>query len=364
MRIAQVAPLYESVPPVLYGGTERVVSWLTEALVDLGHDVTLFASGDSVTNARLVPVCERALRLDADCKDSLAHHLLMVEHVFAHAAEFDLIHSHIDYIHFPLARRADVPCLTTLHGRLDIPDLVPVYQTFREQPLVSISHSQRAPLSWANWQGTVHHGMPQDMLTFGNGEGKYLAFLGRVSPEKGLDEAIKIACRAGIPLKIAAKIDPTDRLYFEQKIKPLLKCSLVEFIGEIGHDEKNAFLGNATALLFPIDWPEPFGLVMMEALACGTPVIAYRQGSVPEIIKDGVVGFIVSDAEAAADAVSKIGQIDRRRCRSYFERYFSDQRMAAEYLTIYQRLLRKKPAALTIDDGVLSWTDLAPNTTT
>ncbi len=364
MRIAQVAPLYESVPPVLYGGTERVVSWLTEALVRLGHDVTLFASGDSVTNARLVPVCARALRLDPGCKDSLAPHMLMTEQVFSHAAQFDLIHWHIDYIHFPLARRSDVPCLTTLHGRLDIPDLVPIYQTFREQPLVSISHSQRTPLAWANWQGTVHHGLPQKTLTFRSGEGKYLAFLGRVSPEKGLDEAIKIASRAGMPLKIAAKIDPVDRAYFEQEIKPLLKCSLVDFIGEIGHDEKNSFLGNAAALLFPINWPEPFGLVMIEALACGTPVIAYRRGSVPEIIKDGVVGFIVSDAEGAAQAVNKIDQIDRHRCRNYFERYFSDERMAAEYLTIYQRLLRKKPTALTIDDGVLSWTDLEPNTTT
>jgi len=364
MRIAQVAPLYESVPPVLYGGTERVVSWLTEALVGLGHDVTLFASGDSVTNARLVPACPRALRLDPECKDALSHHVLMTEQVFSQAEEFDLIHWHIDYIHFPLAKRSDVPSLTTQHGRLDIPDLAPIYQTFRRQPLVSISHSQRAPLPWANWQGTVHHGMPRKALTFRNGEGKYLAFLGRVSPEKGLDEAIKIACRAGMPLKIAAKIDPVDRSYFEQQIKPLLRCSLVEFIGEIGHDEKNSFLGDAAALLFPINWPEPFGLVMIEALACGTPVIAYRRGSVPEIIKDGVVGFIVSNTEGAAQALSKINEIDRRRCRDYFERYFSDERMAAEYLTIYQRLLRKEPTALTLDDGVLSWTDLAPNTTT
>ncbi|MGB2602621.1 MAG: glycosyltransferase family 4 protein [Candidatus Sulfotelmatobacter sp.] len=364
MRIAQIAPLYESVPPCLYGGTERVVSWLTEELVRLGHEVTLFASGDSVTNARLLPACPRALRLDPNCKDPLAHHILMMERVFSEAADFDLIHSHVDYIHFPLVRRTDVPCVTTVHGRLDIPDLVPIYQTFREQPLVSISNSQRAPLPWANWQGTVLHGIPRQSLTFCQEEGKYLAFLGRVSPEKGLDEAIKISCRAGIPLKIAAKVDQADRAYYENRIKPMLKCRLVEHIGEIGNDEKNAFLGNAAALLFPINWPEPFGLVMIEALACGTPVIAYRSGSVPEIIKDGTTGFIVDDADGAVEAVSKLNHIDRRSCRQHFERHFSDERMAADYLTIYQRLIRRGPSALTVDHGVLSWTELLPNTTT
>jgi glycosyltransferase involved in cell wall biosynthesis len=364
MRIAQVAPLSESVPPRLYGGTERVVSWLTEELVRLGHSVTLFASGDSVTNARLEPVCAKALRLDEQCQDRLAHHILMMEEVFSQAANFDLIHFHLDYIHFSLARRTQVPCLTTLHGRLDIRDLVPIHQTFREQPLVSISHSQRAPLRWANWQGTVHHGMPRRLLTLREGKGKYLAFLGRVSPEKGLDEAIRIACRAGIPLKIAAKVDQADQTYFEQQIKPMLNSSLVEFIGEIGTDEKNAFLGDATALIFPIDWPEPFGLVMIEALACGTPVIAYRCGSVPEIIDDGVVGFIVSNAEEAVDAVNKVQQIDRHDCRRHFERYFSDERMARDYLNIYQRLIRRNTAALALSNGVLGWTDLVPNTTT
>ncbi|MFY9741880.1 MAG: glycosyltransferase family 4 protein [Candidatus Sulfotelmatobacter sp.] len=364
MRIAQVAPLSESVPPRLYGGTERVVSWLTEELVRTGHDVTLFASGDSVTNASLVPVCSRALRLDEECQDRLAHHILMMEEVFSQAADFDLIHFHLDYIQFPLARRAQVPCLTTLHGRLDIPDLVPIHETFREQPLVSISHSQRAPLLWANWQGTVHHGMPQRLLTPREGNGKYLAFLGRVSPEKGVDEAIRIARRAGMPLKIAAKVDQADKVYYEQQIKPMLNCSLVEFIGEIGTEEKNDFLGNAAALIFPINWPEPFGLVMIEALACGTPVIAYRSGSVPEIIDDGVVGFIVSNSQEAVDAVNKLDQLDRRDCRRHFERYFSDERMARDYLTIYQRLIRKKTSALALSNGVLGWTDLVPNTTT
>jgi glycosyltransferase involved in cell wall biosynthesis len=364
MRIAQIAPLYESVPPRLYGGTERVVSWLTEELVRLGHEVTLFASGDSVTNARLMPVCARALRLNPECQDALAHHLLMVEQVFERAEDFDLIHSHLDYLHFPSARRAQVPCLTTLHGRLDLADLVPVFHEFREQPLVSISQAQRAPLSWASWQGTVHHGMPRRLLSFKEGSGNYLAFLGRVSPEKGLDEAIKIACRAGMPLKIAAKIDKADRAYFEGTIKPMLKCGLVEFIGEIGHDEKNDFLGNAAALLFPINWPEPFGLVMMEALACGTPVIAYRLGSVPEIIEDGIVGFIVDDVQGAVDAVGKLKQINRRNCRNHFERHFTDERMARDYLTIYRRLIRKDLRQLAVTDGVPSWTDLAPNTTT
>lgn len=364
MRIAQVAPLYESVPPVLYGGTERVVSWLTEELVRLGHDVTLFASGDSVTNARLVPVCPRALRLDAGCKDPLARHLVMTERVFQEAPAFDLIHFHLDYIHFSMARRSPVPCLTTLHGRLDIPDLVSVYQTFRDLPVVSISSAQRAPLPWANWQGTVLHGMPKKSLKPGQGSGKYLAFLGRVSPEKGVDEAIDIAMRSGMPLKIAAKVDPADVRYFETCIKPLLNNGIVEFIGEIGHDAKSAFIGDAAALLFPICWPEPFGIVMIESLACGTPVIAYRRGSVPEIIEDGVTGFIVADSDAAVAAVKDIGKIDRQMCRKHFERHFSDQRMARDYVNIYQRLVRKTSSAIAIEDGVLSWTDLVPNTTT
>ncbi len=364
MRIAQVAPLYESVPPRLYGGTERVVSWLTEELVRVGHDVTLFASGDSVTNANLVPVCPRALRLDSRCQDPVARHVLMMENVFQKIADFDLVHFHVDYLHFSMSQRTTVPCLTTLHGRLDIPDLVPLYQTFRNVPLVSISDSQRAPLPWANWQGTVHHGMPRQSLTMGSGKGKYLAFLGRVSPEKGLDEAIQIACRAGMKLKIAAKVDPADRAYYENQIKPLLNHSLIEFIGEIGNDEKNEFLGNAAALLFPIRWPEPFGIVMIEALACGAPVITYPYGSVPEVIEDGVTGFIVDNVDQAVGAVKRLEQIDRLSCRKQFEMQFSDERMAAAYLKIYEKLIRKQSTALTLDDGVLSWTDLVPNTTT
>jgi len=364
MRIAQVAPLYESVPPLLYGGTERVVYWLTEELVRLGHDVTLFASGDSVTNARLVPICPRALRLNAQCKDPVAHHVVMMEEVFREAANFDLIHSHVDYLHFSLSRRSEVPCLTTLHGRLDIPDLVPLYQTFRELPLVSISDAQRTPLPWANWQATVRHGMPRKALTLKQGDGKYLAFLGRVSPEKGLDEAIEIARRSGLRLKVAAKVDPADLEYFENRIEPLLDDDHIEFIGEIGNSEKNDFLGNAAGFLFPIQWPEPFGIVMTEALACGTPVIAYRSGSVPEVIEDGVTGFIVEDADGAVDAVNHLREIDRWNCRKHFEPNFSDERMARDYLNIYSKLIRKEPTVITLGDGALSWTDPVPNTTT
>jgi glycosyltransferase involved in cell wall biosynthesis len=364
MKIAQVAPLYESVPPVLYGGTERVVSWLTEELVRMGHDVTLFASGDSVTTGRLVPVCPRALRLDAQCKDAVAHHVVMMEQVFQEASNFDLIHCHVDYLHFSLSRRTNTPCLSTLHGRLDIPDLDPLFQTFREMPVVSISDAQRRPIPWANWQGTVLHGMPRQLLRMREGRGGYLAFLGRVSPEKGVDEAIEIARRAGIPLKIAAKVDPADRSYFERQIQPLLEGKFVEFIGEIGHDEKNDFLGNAAALLFPIRWPEPFGIVMIEAMACGTPVIAYRQGSVPEVLQEGITGFMVSDCEAAVQAVKRLDEIDRRICRKHFEMHFSDQRMARDYLAIYHKLTRAETPALTLDDGVLRWTDLQANTTT
>jgi glycosyltransferase involved in cell wall biosynthesis len=364
MRIAQIAPLYESVPPRLYGGTERVVSWLTDALVRMGHEVTLFASGDSVTTAQLAPMCPRALRLDPQCKDAVSHHVLMMEQVFSDAANFDLIHSHVDYLHFSLSRRSSTPCLSTLHGRLDIPDLVPLYQAFREMPLVSISNAQRKPLSWANWQGTVQHGMPRKSLELRRGSGGYLAFLGRISPEKGVDEAIEIARRSGMKLKIAAKIDPADLAYFNDRIKPLLKGELVEFIGEIGHDEKNAFLGEATGLLFPIRWPEPFGLVMIEALACGTPVIAYRHGSVPEVLEDGVTGFIVSNMAGAVDAVKRLSEIDREVCRNYFDLNFSDERMAIEYTAIYEKLVRAEPSTLTINDGVLGWTDLLPNSTT
>ena len=362
MRIAQVAPLYESVPPRYYGGTERVVSWLTESLAALGHEVTLFASGDSVTNARLVPACKRALRLDPECVDPLVHHLLMVEQVFARADEFDLIHFHIDYLHFPRSKRARTPCLTTLHGRLDIPDLVPLYREFMQLPLVSISDAQRKPLPWANWMGTVHHGMPLKSLAFHPAAGKYLAFLGRVSPEKGLDRAIQIAIRSGWNLKVAAKIDRNDQDYFEAKIKPQLKHPLVEYIGEIGKSEKCDFLGNAAALLFPIDWPEPFGLVMVEALACGTPIIAYPFGSVPEIVVDGTCGFLVHNVEEAVSAARRLEEIDRRDCRTHFELNFTSDRMAKEYLQIYEQLVHPKSASMSVEEGVLNWMEVESQT--
>jgi glycosyltransferase involved in cell wall biosynthesis len=359
MRIAQVAPLYESVPPVLYGGTERVVSFLTEELVRMGHDVTLFASGDSITKARLVPISDQALRLDPKCEDQLAHHVLMLERVFSEKRNFDIIHFHIDYLHFPLSRREKVVNVTTLHGRLDIPDLQPLYQVFPEMPVVSISDSQREPLPNINWQGTVYHGMPQDKYPVFEGGGKYLAFLGRISPEKGLDQAIEITKRAGMPLVIAAKIDKADQQYFDNVIKPLLDNHLVEYVGEIGYPEKFDFLGNAAALLFPIDWPEPFGLVMIEAMACGTPVIAYPYGSVPEIMKEGVSGFIVPDAQSAAAAVKNVDKVDRKKCREYFEKRFTSARMAEDYLAIYERLIKGQSAPIPHSEGALSWTKSA-----
>ena len=339
MRIAQVAPLYESVPPQCYGGTERVVSYLTEALVRQGHEVTLFASGDSVTAARLMAPCPRPLRLDPECRDPLAHHILLVEQVLQHAPRFDLIHWHVDYLHFPVSRRQSTPHVTTLHGRLDIPDLVPLYQEFSDMPVVSISDAQREPLPWLNWQGTVYHGLPEELYTFQPEPGRYLAFLGRISPEKRVDRAIAIARRLGMDLKIAAKVDPVDRDYFKAVIAPLLREPLVEYVGEIGEGEKDDFLGQAAALLFPIDWPEPFGLVMTEAMACGTPVIAYRRGSVPEILEEGVTGFMVDDLDGAVRAAERLPLVSRLRCRQQFEARFSAARMARDYLTLYRRLV-------------------------
>jgi glycosyltransferase involved in cell wall biosynthesis len=364
MRIAQVAPLYESVPPKMYGGTERVVSWLTEELVGAGHDVTLFASGDSLTQAQLVSTSAQALRLDVGCIDQLARHVVMLEKVFSERNNFDLIHFHTDYLHFPLSRHEQLTQLTTLHGRLDIPDLVPVFQAYPEMPVVSISDSQRAPLPWVNWKGTVLHGLPEYSLDFYGGSGKYLAFLGRTSPEKGLDRAIAIAKRAGIPLKIAAKIDRVDRDYFETCIKPLLENPLIEFIGEIGNTEKNDFLGNAMALLFPVQWPEPFGLVMIEAMACGTPVIAFPHGSVPQVMKHGVSGFIVRDIESAARAVNNIDSIDRKSCRRHFEQHFTSARMARDYLKIYRQMVSGEAEEIAMPDGALSWTKLTLPTST
>ncbi len=364
MRIAQIAPLYESVPPRLYGGTERVVSWLTEELLREGHDVTLFASGDSLTNARLVPVTPRALRLDSQCVDPLAHHVNLVEKVVQYKDEFDIIHFHIDYLHFPISRREALPQLTTLHGRLDIPDLVPLYREFNEMPVVSISDSQRLPLSWLNWYGTVHHGMPKNTLKPYSEAGKYLAFLGRVSPEKGLDSAIEIALRAEMPLKIAAKVDRADKEYFESQIKPLLQSDLIEFVGEISDSEKNKFLGEALAFLFPINWCEPFGIVLIESMACGVPVVGYPLGSVPEIIEDGVSGFLVDNVGEAVDAVKKISMIDRRKCREAFEVRFSAQRMAQDYLSIYQRIAKPESETIALTDGDLRWMKLEPPSST
>jgi glycosyltransferase involved in cell wall biosynthesis len=342
MKIAQVAPLYESVPPKYYGGTERVVSYLTEELVRQGHEVTLFASGDSVTQAHLVAACPRSLRLDDQCVDQLAHHIVLLEQVFRQASAFDIIHFHIDYLHFPLSVRQTIPHVTTLHGRLDLPDLLPLYQAFPSMPVVSISNSQRLPLSWLPWLGTVYHGLPTDLYTFQETSGTYLAFMGRISPEKGVDQAIAIARRVGMPLKIAAKVDRSDREYFQEVIQPLLDNTLVDYVGEVGENDKGAFLGGASALLFPIDWPEPFGLVMIEALACGTPVIAYRGGSVPEVLEDGVTGWVVEGVEAAAQAVARLPTISRARCRQAFEEHFSAPRMAQDYVRIYQQMLTER----------------------
>ena len=341
MRIAQVAPLYESVPPKYYGGTERVVSYLTEELVRRSHDVTLFASGDSVTKAHLVAACRRSLRSDKHCQNQMAHHFVILERLFQRAAEFDIIHFHIDYLHFPLSRRELITHVTTLHGRLDIPDLVPLYQEFQDMPVISISNGQREPLRWANWQATVYHGLPVEMYRFREKPGNYLAFLGRVSPEKRVDRAIEIARLVGMPLKIAAKVDPVDKDYFESVITPLLSNSLVEFVGEIGDAEKDEFLGNAYALLFPIDWPGPFRLVMIEAMACGTPVIAYRGGAVPEVIEQGHTGFVVEGLQNAVDAVRRISNLSRKRCREVFAKRFTTTRMAHDYVQIFERLISK-----------------------
>lgn len=342
VRIAQVAPLAESVPPRFYGGTERIVSYLTEELVALGHEVTLFASGDSRTRAVLHASCPQALRSDKTCRDPLAWHIAMLEQVMQAAADFDVIHFHLDWLHFPTFRRQEVPFVTTLHGRLDLPELQPLFSEFRELPVISISDAQRQPIRWANWLGTIHHGLPEFSLTPSTGNGDYLAFLGRISPEKRPDLAIRLALSSGRRLKIAAKLDKVDEAYFATVVKPLLDAPGIEFVGEIGEREKAEFLGKASALLFPIDWPEPFGLVMIEAFACGTPVIAYRRGSVPEVVEDGVTGFIVDDDASALAAINRIGTLDRGRIRREFERRFTSRRMAEDYLAHY-RLLTEPP---------------------
>jgi glycosyltransferase involved in cell wall biosynthesis len=341
MRIAQVAPLYESVPPQLYGGTERVVSYLTEELVAEGHEVTLFASGDSTTAAKLVPSCPRALWRDPSCRDPLPHHVRLMELVFADVSRFDVIHFHTDFLHFPLLRRHPCPSVTTLHGRLDASDLSPLFSEYMDVPLVSISDDQRRAVRWANWQATVHHGLPTGLHSFREEKGQYLAFLGRLSPEKRVDRAIEIARRAGMPLKIAAKIYPEEREYYRMIVEPLLQQSrsFVEFIGEVGGSAKDEFLGNAHALLFPIEWPEPFGLVMIEAMACGTPVVAFRCGSVPEVMKDGVSGFVVSDVDEAVAAVGRIAGLSRRMVRQFFDERYQVSNMAKAYLGAYRRLV-------------------------
>jgi glycosyltransferase involved in cell wall biosynthesis len=345
MRIAQVAPLMESVPPRLYGGTERVVSYLTEELAALGHDVTLFASGDSVTRAALDPACGQAIRLDPTCRDSTAPHLLMLERVARRAREFDIIHFHTEWLHLPLFSRLDVPFVTTLHGRLDGRESRTMLGEFGRTPLVSISDAQRKPAVDANWLATVHHGLPSDLLaaTPETGSG-YLAFLGRISPEKQPDAAIRIALASGRRIRIAAKVDPADEAYFQQAVLPLLGSPRVQFLGEIGEAEKSEFLGNADALLFPIAWPEPFGMVLIEAASCGTPVIAFGCGSVPEVIEHGVTGFIVHDEAEAIAAVGQLPTLSRAGVRNAFQSRFTSRHMAEKYLDLYAALARKAPA--------------------
>ncbi len=339
MKIAQIAPLIESVPPRLYGGTERVVSWLTEELVAQGHDVTLFASGDSKTSARLHPVVPRALRLDG-IHNSVPYNLIMLDQVARRMADFDILHFHIDFFHYPIFRNMAQRTVTTLHGRQDLPELPDVYRAFPGMPLVSISDHQRKPVPPVNWMGTVYHGLPESLFREGSGRGDYLAFLGRICADKGPLDAIEIARRAGMRLRIAAKIDPVDRDYFEHVVSPVLARSPhVEFIGEIDDSGKQAFLGNATALLFPIRWPEPFGLVMIEAMACGTPVVAFRQGSVPEVLEDGLTGFAVDTADQAVAALAHLGELSRTAIRARFEERFSAPAMARDYCAIYRRLM-------------------------
>jgi glycosyltransferase involved in cell wall biosynthesis len=338
MRIAHVSPLFEAVPPKLYGGTERVVYSLTEELVAMGHDVTLFASGDSITSATLAPMRREALRLDPTVIDWIATYMRMIELIYRRADEFDILHFHIDYFPLALFSRQRTPFLTTIHGRLDIAEFKEIYELYPDTPFVSISNSQRKPIPRMNWTRTVLHGIPAKLLTPQPVAQSYLAFLGRISPEKGIDKAIRIAARAGMKLKIAAKVDNADKKYFEAEIKPLLSQGHVEFIGEIDDSQKPAFLSGAHALLFPIDWPEPFGLVMIESMACGTPVIAFNRGSVPEVMDDGLTGFIVNSEDEAVAAIDRLGELDRTKVRRQFDRRFTARRMAQDYLDLYGEL--------------------------
>jgi glycosyltransferase involved in cell wall biosynthesis len=351
MKIAQIAPLIESVPPRFYGGTERIVSYLTEELVALGHEVTLFASGDSITAGNLVPCVPKALRLDASVIDPIPYYMLMLDRVAQHADAFDILHFHIDQFHFPLFRHIAGRTMTTLHGRQDLPDLKPLYLGFADMPLVSISHAQRRPIPNAHFAANVYHGIPIDRLTpQSHPRGGYLAFLGRIAPEKRPDRAIKIARALGIPLKIAAKVDRVDEGYFREVVAPLLEGPGVEFIGEINEQQKNDFLGEALALLFTVDWPEPFGLSMVEAMACGTPVLAFRCGSVPEVVDDGVTGFIVDTMEEALTVLPRVIALDRRAVRRRFEERFSATRMAKDYASVYRSMLKRAQATQTSDD--------------
>jgi glycosyltransferase involved in cell wall biosynthesis len=348
MRIAQVAPLYERVPPVLYGGTERVVAYLTDELVRMGHDVTLFASGDSETGARLVPACPRALWRDPDVRDTLPQHVRLMEMVFQDVARFDVIHFHTDWLHFPLLRRHHVPSVTTLHGMVHPHDLRALFEEYRELPLVSISNAQRHPIPGANWRATVYHGLPRNEFAFAPGGGGYLVYLGRMSPEKRVDRAIEVARRAGMPLKIAAKIYPEERSYFDEVLQPQIRAAgpQVEFVGEVDQEGRQQLLGGAVAFVFPIEWREPFGLVMIESLACGTPVVAWRRGSVPEVLEDGVTGYVVDDLDAAVEAVGRIGRLSRARCRQAFEERFDAARMARDYVEVYRGLAAGSAPAL------------------
>ena len=357
MKIAQVSPLAERVPPIGYGGTERIVAYLSDELVRQGHELTLFASGDSITEGRLVAACDQAVRLDSKVVDPLAHDVFQLEQVIQQADGFDIIHFHTGYSHFPFSRRQNTPSVTTFHGRLDVADLSQLFRKFSDIPVISISNSQRNPFPRMNWQATVYHGLPVGLYTPGDGNGGYLAFLGRISPEKRVDRAIKIAERVNMKIKIAAKIDAADREYVENEVGPILDHPLVEFIGECDGTEKEKFLGDAYALLFPIDWPEPFGLVMIEAMACGTPVIAYREGSVPEVIDSGVTGFIVESIEEATQALDNVQYLDRRRCRQVFEERFSSTRMAADYIKVYAKLLshrKRRRHAMAKTSGITS----------
>jgi len=341
MRIAQIAPLTEAIPPKLYGGTERVVSFLTEELVALGHEVTLFASGDSETAAELDAVWPRALRLDPSVRDPMSLHMLLLERVRQRAHEFDLLHFHLDYFPFSLFTRQRTPFVTTLHGRLDLPEQQPVFSAFSSVPVISISDAQRRPLPQAGWIKTIHHGLPEKLLTPQPAAPSYLAFLGRIAPEKCVDRAIRIAQLCGLPIKIAAKVDKADTAYFKREIEPLLAQPHVEFIGEINDSQKSEFLSGAIALLVPIDWPEPFGLVMIEAMACGAPVVAFNRGSVPEIIDEGITGFVVEDEVGAVAAVQRLPKLSRTNIRRQFERRFTARRMAEDYLHIYSALARR-----------------------